>query len=225
MCIMLMFLLLSPFLSLLPSNFKKSMKNYPPLVRVLKNYLLFTDEKSEARRNSGMCPWHILGLLGLEFKTHQAPSLFSFPFPPSIPLSLTHTKLLFLILKLGLKIKNKKNFIVSLDFWFISSKILCSLYLLFHTLCFLLKCPLYIYTSIFKKSLCMQKLLCPLVFLKTFLDLRYFTFFCTIMTTTAHSILDTDTLWFVQGQDNAFCFSKAFITTASILLLFGSCIK
>lgn len=63
----------------------------------------------------------------------------------------------------------------------------------------------------------MQKLLCPLVFLDTFLGLLYFTLFCAVMTTTAHSILGTDTLWFVQGQDNVFYVSKAFIITASIL--------
>lgn len=71
----------------------------------------------------------------------------------------------------------------------------------------------------------MQKLLCPLVFLDTFLDLLYFALFCAMMTTTAHSILGTDTLWFVEGQDNVLCVSKAFITTASILLPFSSCIQ
>lgn len=54
----------------------------------------------------------------------------------------------------------------------------------------------------------MQKLLCPLVFLDTFLDLLYFTLFCAMMTTTAHSILGTDTLWFVEGQDNVLCFQS-----------------
>lgn len=84
---------------------------------------------------------------------------------------------------------------------------------------------IYICISIFKKSLCMQKLLCPLVFLDTFLDLLYFTLFCAMMTTTAHSVLGTDTLWFVEGQDNVLCVSKAFTTTASILLPFNSCIQ
>lgn len=68
----------------------------------------------------------------------------------------------------------------------------------------------------------------PLSFghLDTFLGFLYlFYLFCAMMTTTAHSILGTDILWFVQGQDNMFCVPKAFIRTASILLLFCSCIQ
>lgn len=65
-----------------------------------------------------------------------------------------------------------------------------------------------------------------MVFGDSFLGLLYlFYFFCARITTTAHSILGTDTLWFVQGQDNVFCISKALVITGSILLPFCSCIQ